>query len=176
MNVAGLDPGRMTALVVVDDLGVIKHVEQAELEGDMIARSLVIRAVLQRAWSAGAKGIVIEDLTNSATIGGRKGAARRHPKSIASVQRDFAATVALAVETWHRDRIVLALVAQWYPRISGQMVKKEICLKLQKQRAEMADADGARQLTNEHLKVAYGLALYGQGSRRFWLGDRRPIS
>lgn len=176
MKVAGLDPGRMTGVVVVDELGVIKHVEQAELDGDMISRSLVIRAVLQRAWNAGAEGLVIEDLTNSSTIGGRKGARNRHPRSIASVQRDYAATVALAVETWHRDRIVLALVAQWYPRIGGQMVKKDLCLKLQLKRAEQADPVGSRKLTSEHLKAAYGLAMYGQGSRRFRTVVGRPVS
>lgn len=158
--------------MVVDDAGVIAHVEHIELDGDMIKRARAVRGLLERAWSAGAAGIVIEDVSQSATIGARKGARRRHPKSIGSVQRDFGAVCGLAVEIWPVDRIVLALVAQWYPRIRGQMVKKELCLKLQKQRAEQADQESARALKNEHLKVAYGLAMYGHGSRRFLLGKQ----
>jgi len=164
MKIAGLDPGRHTALVIVDEIGVILHFEQIELEGDMVQRSRMLRDLLWRSWHAGATGIVIEDVSHSHHIGARKGAQRRTSHSIASVQRDFAAAVALATDVWPMDRIVLALVAQWYPRIAGQMVKKEMCLRVQKERAERANPEGAKALKNEHLKAAYGLAMYGQGS------------
>lgn len=40
MRVAGLDPGRNTTVVVVDDAGVIAHLEHIELDGDMIKRGV----------------------------------------------------------------------------------------------------------------------------------------
>lgn len=169
MNVAGIDPGRNTAAVIVDGAGVVVYAAHVELDGDMIKRAQAVRRVLERVYCYDVAGIVIEDVSLSATIGGRKGGERRHPKTIGSVQRDFGLTCGVALWLWPVDRIMLALVAQWYPRIRGQMVKKELCLKLQKQRAEQADEEAARLLKNEHLKVAYGLAMYGQGSRRFLL-------
>lgn len=36
MKVAGLDPGRNTAIVVVNDMEVIQHLEEVALEGNMV--------------------------------------------------------------------------------------------------------------------------------------------
>lgn len=172
MKVAGLDPGAHTGIVIVDERGAVCDAHTVDLTGNMLERVGLLTIGIRRAHDLGAQGIVIEDMTQSHSIGARKGAKKRTSHSIASVQRDFAAAVALASKLWPSDRIILALVAQWYPRIRGQMVKKDICLRLQMQRAECADLGAAKLLKSEHLKVAYGLAMYGQGSRRFCVPTR----
>ncbi len=57
MKVAGLDPGRHTAAVVVNEMGVIQHLEEVELEGDMVQRSQLLRGLLQRSWNKSASAI-----------------------------------------------------------------------------------------------------------------------
>lgn len=63
MKVAGLDPGRNTAIVVVDEFSRIHFAEQVELDGDMVERSRLLWALLKGSWSIGTKGIVIEDVS-----------------------------------------------------------------------------------------------------------------
>jgi len=162
MLIAGVDTGANTACVITDERGVVSYADVAKLGKEPILRRYrLIRGLFTKAWSAGARAVYIEDISkyHSATKG-----ATSH--SIASVQRDFAMTVALAVEIWAQgdpkaESVVMVPVSKWYPRIHGTTCKKKQMLAFVDQQAKSADPVGGKLIKNEHLRVGWALSQHG---------------